>query len=168
MTEPQPSTRQWTVSGRSLLGGSAQGRAIVLAEPLSLWGGLDPQTGTIIDTRHPQFGRSLAGRVLVMPSGRGSSSSSSVLAETLRAHTGPAAVVLRDADEIILVGCLVIQLLDRVTVPVVQVDDYSYRRFEDGAEVTIALDGTLTVRPRLDTAGAITTQRNAPASIGRK
>ena len=66
------------MSGRGL------GVALVLDEPLSFWGGLDPATGALIDTHHPQAGRALAGRVLVMPSGRGSSSSSYVLAESVR------------------------------------------------------------------------------------
>ena len=66
-----------------LLTGDAAGEALVLAEPLSFWGGVDPVTGTVIDARHPQRGECVAGRVLVMPAGRGSSSSSSVLAETL-------------------------------------------------------------------------------------
>ena len=64
------------------------GLALVLDEPLSFWGGLDPATGALIDTHHPQRGATVAGRVLVMPSGRGSSSSSYVLAEAIRAGHG--------------------------------------------------------------------------------
>jgi hypothetical protein len=81
-----------------------------------------------------------------MPSGRGSSSSSSVLAEALRAGAGPVAIVLQDADEIVLVGALVIQLLDRRTVPIVQVDEETHRRIDEGAFIAIAHDGTLTVK----------------------
>ena len=55
-----------------------RGRVLVLREPLSLWGGMDPATGQLIDAHHPQRGASLAGRVVVMASGRGSSSSASV------------------------------------------------------------------------------------------
>ena len=65
-----------------------------LDEPLSFWGGLDPETGTIVEVSHPQRGRSVAGRILVMPSGRGSSSSATVLAEAIRRGTGPAGIVL--------------------------------------------------------------------------
>ena len=65
---------------RTLVAGTAEGRALVLDEPLSFWGGIDPANGDIIDGRHPQHGANVAGRILVMPSGRGSSSSSSVLA----------------------------------------------------------------------------------------
>ena len=87
--------------GRTLVAGTAEGPALVLHEPLSLWGGLDPGTGEIVEVRHPQRGANVAGRVLVMPSGRGSSSSSSVLAEAIRAGTAPAAIVLGEADPIL-------------------------------------------------------------------
>jgi predicted aconitase with swiveling domain len=79
---------------RTLVAGTAEGRALVLDEPLSFWGGVDPATGDIIEARHPQHGENVAGRILVMPSGRGSSSSSSVLAEAIRAGTAPAAIVV--------------------------------------------------------------------------
>ena len=147
MTEPGTSSAKWTAQSRPLLAGTAEGTGLVLEQPLSLWGGLEPESGTVIETRHPQRGRSIAGRVLVMPSGRGSSSSSSVLAEALRAGSGPVAIVLQDADEIVLVGALVIQMLDQHTVPIVQVDDETYRRIDEGAYMAIAHDGMLTVTP---------------------
>ena len=56
---------------RILVPGIAAGELIVLDEPLSLWGGLDPLTGELIDIHHPQVGQPLAGKVVVMPSGRG-------------------------------------------------------------------------------------------------
>ena len=96
-----------------------EGRALVLAEPLSLWGGLDPATGTIVDARHPQRGERVTGRVLVMPAVRGSSSSSSVLAEAARAGTAPAGIVLGERDLILAVGSAVARELYGVLVPVV-------------------------------------------------
>jgi predicted aconitase with swiveling domain len=104
---------------RTLVAGTAEGPALVLDEPLSLWGGLDPETGSIIDTRHPQRGANVAGRVLVMPAGRGSSSSSSVLAEAIRAGTGPAAIVLGEPDPILALGAIVARELFGTSIPVV-------------------------------------------------
>jgi predicted aconitase with swiveling domain len=104
---------------RTLVAGTAEGPALVLDEPLSLWGGLDPETGSIIDTRHPQRGANVAGRVLVMPAGRGSSSSSSVLAEAIRAGTGPAAIVLGEPDPILALGAIVARELSGTSIPVV-------------------------------------------------
>jgi predicted aconitase with swiveling domain len=104
---------------RTLVAGTAEGPALVLDEPLSLWGGLDPETGSIIDTRHPQRGANVAGRVLVMPAGRGSSSSSSVLAEAIRAGAGPAAIVLGEPDPILALGAIVARELFGTSIPVV-------------------------------------------------
>ena len=83
---------------RALTTGQAAGAALVLAAPLSFWGGLDPATGRIIDQRHPQCGIVVTGQVLVMPGGRGSSSSSSILAEAIRAGTAPVGILLSEAD----------------------------------------------------------------------
>lgn len=93
--------------------------ALVLDEPLSLWGGVDPASGEIIDVHHPQRGANVSGRVLVMPAGRGSSSSASVLAEAVRAGTAPAAIVLGEPDLILSIGSAVAEELYGVRVPVV-------------------------------------------------
>jgi predicted aconitase with swiveling domain len=108
---------------RALVGGSANGRILVLDEPLSLWGGVDPSSGSIVEAAHPQFGQSLAGRLVVMAHGRGSSSSSSVLAELLRSGRGPAGFVLRVPDSIIVIGALVARLLYGSECPVLVSDE---------------------------------------------
>ncbi len=85
MRPPASSCATWssgvTELPRVLSPGIATGEVLLLDEPLSLWGGLDPATGRLIDVHHPQVGAALAGRVVAMPAGRGSSSSSYVLAE---------------------------------------------------------------------------------------
>ena len=93
--------------------------ALVLSEPLSLWGGMDPATGELIDAHHPQRGANLAGRAVVMPSARGSSSSASVLAEAVRAGVAPAALLLGEPDLILSIGSAVAEELYGVRVPVV-------------------------------------------------
>ena len=102
-----------------LVEGSASGDALVLDEPLSFWGGLDPLTGEIIEVNHPQRGQRVTGRILVMPSGRGSSSSATVLAEAIRLGTGPAGIVLGEPDQIIAIGALVAAELYGTRIPVV-------------------------------------------------
>lgn len=119
------------------------GQALVLDEPLSLWGGMDPATGELIEARHPQLGAQLAGRVVVMPSGRGSSSSASVLAEAVRAGTAPAAILLGEPDLILAVGAAVAEELYGVVVPVVVLEATRLAAIPDGIEVRIAEDGTL-------------------------
>jgi predicted aconitase with swiveling domain len=117
------------------------GRALVLTEPLSLWGGMDPATGVLIDAHHPQRGLSLAGRVVVMPSARGSSSSASVLAEAVRAGTAPAAIILGEPDLILAVGSAVAEELYGVVVPIVSITADALARIVDGTEVGIDEQG---------------------------
>ena len=99
--------------------GEAEGPVTIWDTPLSFWGGFDSATGRVIDRSHPAFGQAIVGHVLVMPSGRGSSSSSSVLAEAVRCGTAPAALVLAQPDPIITVGSIVAHRLYGTACPVV-------------------------------------------------
>jgi uncharacterized protein len=122
---------------RTLVPGRARGTALVLSEPLSFWGGIDPSTGRVIDAHHPQEGATVTGRILVMPSGRGSSSSSYVLAESIRIGTAPAAVVLGRADPIVALGAIVAAELYGTAVPVVVAGPEHFAAIEDGATLEI-------------------------------
>jgi predicted aconitase with swiveling domain len=119
--------------GRTLVTGHAVGSAIVLARPLSFWGGLDPGTGELIDTHHPQLGANIAGCILVMPTGRGSSSSSYVLAEAIRAGTAPAGIILREPDGIVALGAIVARELYGIRTPVIVLDADAYDTLDDDA-----------------------------------
>ncbi len=96
-----------SVGGTPIVPGVAEGPSLVLDQPLSWWGGIDPRDGTIVDLHHPQHGQPTAGRVLVLPGGRGSSGGSAVLAESVRRMTAPAGLVLGDVDPILVVGLIV-------------------------------------------------------------
>ena len=117
----------------------------MLHEPLSLWGGVDPATGLIVDARHPQRGASVSGRVLVMPAARGSSSSSSVLAEAIRAGTAPAAILLGERDLILAVGAAVGEELYQRRVPIVQLVPADLAAIPDGAPVSVREGGEVTL-----------------------
>ncbi len=106
-------------AARFYAAGEAQAPALVLAEPLSFWGGVDAETGDIIDRSHPDLGGNVAGQILIMPGGRGSSSSSSVLAEAIRRGTAPAGILLARADPILTVGAIVAQSLYNLRCPIV-------------------------------------------------
>ena len=108
-----------TRDARGYAPGDVAALALVLRAPLSLWGGVQVDTGRIIDRSHPDRGASIEGRILVMPGGRGSSSSSSVLAECLRLGTGPAAIVLSLVDPILTVGAIVARSLYDLQCPIV-------------------------------------------------
>ena len=126
--------------GRTLAPGAAEGEALVLAEPLSFWGGMDPASGEVIDAHHPQRGERLMGRVVVMPSGRGSSSAPSVLAEAIRAGTAPAAIVLLEADPIVALGSVVASELYGASCPVVVLEAPDYERLRTGDRLRVVAD----------------------------
>lgn len=89
-----------------------------LTEPLSFWGGLDPETGKIVDRHHPQFGESIAGRSLIMARTRGSTSSPGTLIEAIRLGNGPADINLQQPDLTVMVAVKVAKLLYSIEVDV--------------------------------------------------
>ncbi|MDQ5839815.1 MAG: DUF126 domain-containing protein [Chloroflexota bacterium] len=133
------------MSGRLIAPGQARGTTLVLDEPLSLWGGLDPATGRVIELRHPQHGARVTGRVLVLPAARGSSSSASVLAEAIRAGTAPAAIVLGEPDLILALGAAVAEELYGVQIPVLVLPAADLAAIRDGATVDIGPEGVSAV-----------------------
>ncbi|QKC82947.1 DUF126 domain-containing protein [Mesorhizobium sp. NZP2077] len=118
MTQPV-ATGAVEQSGTFQLAGEADGLALVFSQPLSFWGGIDAETGEIIDHSHPGLGQNVTGKILVMPSGRGSSSSSSVLAEAIRRGTAPAGILMERPDPILAVGAIVAEFLYEIRMPLV-------------------------------------------------
>jgi len=130
-----------TLQAHVLIAGTAVGTTLVLSEPLSLWGGLDPQTGKVIDQRHPNLGDVVTGRVLVLPAGRGSSSASSILLEAVRQGTAPAAIITAETDGILALGAAVARELYNQAVPVLVLDQNDYAQLKSGQWVEIEGNG---------------------------
>lgn len=130
-------------AGRVVVAGRAEGRVIVLDEPLSFWGGFDPIEGRIIDAHHPQRGLRLTGAVVVMTEGRGSSSASSVIAEAARLATAPAALIVLRSDEILSTGAIVADELYGRPLPIVEVDEATFARCQQAAAIELSDDGGL-------------------------
>jgi predicted aconitase with swiveling domain len=126
------------VPARALIEGEAEGVIAAWSTPLSFWGGLDAATGRVIDRSHPAFGAEISGRVLAMPSGRGSSSASSVLAEAIRLGTAPAAIILAMPDAIVAVGAIVAEKLYGKTCPVLVCERADFERLADGAYARVS------------------------------
>ena len=133
------------VQGDASVAGDAIGAALVAHVPLSLWGGLDPETGEVIDRHHPLSGRHISHRVLSIPTGRGSCSASGVLLEAIRVGTGPAAIILSRPDPIIALGAILAEELYGRIVPVVVLDEADRSRMIDGTIVHVASDGGVTL-----------------------
>lgn len=135
------------LSGQPVVPGHAAGRAVVLHQPLSLWGGFSPRTGEIIDRRHDRSGTLVGGTVLVLPHGKGSSTASAVLLEAIRAGCAPAAIITRQADPILALGAIVAEQLYGTTVPMVVLASDDYSSLADGDDLAIEPDGTVRVYP---------------------
>ena len=118
-----PAGAELRVGAVALCPGDGSGDILWLDEPLSFWGGTDLGTGVITDVHHPQRGLSLAGRVVVMRASRGSSSSSSVLAEQIRSHVAPAAILLGSRDTIVTVGALAAAEIYGTRLPILLLDE---------------------------------------------
>jgi predicted aconitase with swiveling domain len=132
--------------GKAVVPGRAQGTAIVSSQPLSLWGGLNPETGEIVDRRHDRSGAILTGKVFVFPTGKGSSTSSTILMEAVRAGTAPAAIINVVPDPMAALGAIVAdELYDRV-VPIVALSEEDFDAIREGDELSVERDGSVRLR----------------------
>jgi uncharacterized protein len=121
----------------TLAPGAGAGAPLLLDEPLSFWGGLDPASGAIIDRRHPQAGARVAGRMLMLPAGRGSSGGSAILAEALRLAAGPAGILMLERDAIIVTGALVAAELYGLVCPVALVAERDWRALAAAVRLSV-------------------------------
>ncbi|TBV00590.1 cis-3-hydroxy-L-proline dehydratase [Phytopseudomonas dryadis] len=121
------------LQGRSLVAGCTEGELLFAEMGLSFWGGVDPFTGEVIDRHHPLSGQNLAGRVLAIPSGRGSCTGSSVMMELLSGEHAPTALVLAEADEILTLGVLVAELLFQRSIAVLSIGHDAFSRLRGQA-----------------------------------
>jgi predicted aconitase with swiveling domain len=139
------------LQGRVLVDGSAGGLSLVTDTPLSFWGGVAPETGQIIDKRHPLEGEFLTGRIFVLPSGRGSCSASGVLLESISNGTAPNGIIVSEVDPIIGLGAILgEELLGRV-VPVVLVTVEERTSIMNGTPMSIRLGGLIEIGEDSDT-----------------
>lgn len=104
--------------GRAIVEGEAEGLALVSDRPISFLGGVDPESGRIIEKGHPLEGQSVAGRVLVFPTGKGSTVGSYIIYRLAKAGLAPCAVINASSEPIVAVGALIsgIPMVDRVDI----------------------------------------------------
>ena len=116
--------------------GTAEGEVLLLTEPVSFWGGVDHH-GEIIDVHHAQHKAKMTNKILVMPSGRGSSSATAVLAELIRTGDGPLAIVMLQCDTILVICALVSAEIYDISMPIVELDQEQYAQLSDGMRVSV-------------------------------
>ena len=110
----------------SILGGHAEGPIIASAEPLSFWGGVSPETGSIIDVHHPLHGICLTGGILMMPSSRGSCTGSGVLLDLILTGRAPAALIFSEAEDVLTLGALIAAEMFGKPLPVLRLAPESF------------------------------------------
>ncbi len=100
---------------RKISKGYAKGEVILTKDPLSFLGGVNPDNGVVIDSKHELYGRNMTGKVLVIPSGKGSTVGSYVLFQMAKNKTAPLAIVAIEAEPIIATGAIMagIPMVDR-------------------------------------------------------
>jgi predicted aconitase with swiveling domain len=96
--------------GRVIKGGRVEGRALVSPEPIGFFGGLDPDRGVVIEPGHALEGASVAGRVLVFPTGKGSTVGSYVLYRMKKNGVAPVAIINAESEPIVAVGAIISEI----------------------------------------------------------
>jgi putative nucleotidyltransferase with HDIG domain len=124
------------VLGRVVKAGRAEGKALFSPDPIGFLGGVDPDTGLVIEAGHPLAGQCVAGRVLVFPTGKGSTVGSYTLYRLARNGLAPAAIVNAEADPVVAVGAIIaeIPMVDQVDISCIRSGD---RVWVHDGEITI-------------------------------
>jgi predicted aconitase with swiveling domain len=133
------------IVGRPVVAGSAEGEALVTREPLSFWGGYDFHTGRIIDQHHPLAGVCAAGRVLAVPFTKGSSTTTAVLLEAVRAGTAPAAILTTDVDSFFALASIVAGVMYGKSFPVVALEPADFQALETGTHMIVEASGVVRI-----------------------
>ena len=106
------------LAGRKVFPGKAKGKALVSSDGISFYGGVDPATGKVVEKGHPLEGQSVKGKILVFPTGKGSTVGSYVLYDMKKRGTAPAAIVNKEIETIIAVGAIISEIpcVDRIDI----------------------------------------------------
>lgn len=134
-------TSETVQAAQVLVAGEAVGDVRASRQMLSFWGGFDPMTGKVIDHRHSLKGQSLSGAIVVLPKGKGSSTGSYVLLDSLGSGAGPAGIVMNRVDEIIALGVVVQEEFNGTGIPVVVLDDPDFELALAAKRAEIFTDG---------------------------
>ncbi len=120
------------LSGRKVFRGKVSGEALVTTQDVSFYGGCDPETGVIVEKGHQLEGKSVSGKVLVFPTGKGSTVGSYVLYALKKTGRAPAAIINKTVDPVVAVGCIISEIP--------AVDQIEIERLHTGQRVDVDAD----------------------------
>ncbi|MBN2101668.1 MAG: DUF126 domain-containing protein [Candidatus Aenigmarchaeota archaeon] len=98
------------MNGRKICAGKVEGIAIVTKDPISFYGGVDPDTGIITDQGHELEGKSMAGKVLVFPTGKGSTVGSYTMYRLKKNGKAPLAIINKETETVVAVGAIISEI----------------------------------------------------------
>jgi len=139
------------IQGKLFIAGTAYGSALTSNEPLSFWGGYDWKTGEIIDRRHPLSGEIAKGKILAIPFTRGSSTTTAVLLEAIRAGTAPNGIITTATDFFFALASVVATELYNKPIPLVAVSESDFAKLHTHDHIEIKSDGKILVNSRKGT-----------------
>jgi predicted aconitase with swiveling domain len=131
------------IAGRAVVEGEAEGEALVTSQALSFWGGYDFHTGAIIDKHHPLAGVRAAGRILAVPFSKGSSTTTAVLLEAVRAGTAPAAIITTGVDSFFALASIVADVMYAKSFPVIALEPNDFAVLRTGMRITVDRSGLI-------------------------
>lgn len=125
------------ITCRQISKGKSTGKAIVTSDPISFLGGVDPKTGIVIDRNHELYNKCITDKILVIPSGKGSTVGSYVIYQMAKNNTAPRAIICQKAEPIIATGAIMskIPMVDNPNVDIVST-------IKNNDNVTVDADNT--------------------------
>ena len=106
------------LEGRIIKYGKVEGEALVSDQPIGFFGGIDPSTGLVIEKGHPLEGKSINGKILVFPTGKGSTVGSYVLYRMKKNGVAPVAIINEESEPIVAVGAIIsdVTCIDKINI----------------------------------------------------
>ena len=120
------------ITGRTIFAGKAEGEALVTSMGISFYGGVDPETGVVVERGHELAGHSIAGKILVFPTGKGSTVGSYTLYRLKKNGLAPAAILNAECETITAVGCIIAEIPCLDHIPIEQLKTGQWLRVDAG------------------------------------
>jgi len=113
------------LKGRLISKGKGEGEALVTSQPISFYGGVDPNTGVVIEKGHELQGQSVKGKILVFPTGKGSTVGSYTLYRMKKNGTAPAGMINKECETVVAVGAIISEIpcVDKVDISKIKTGD---------------------------------------------
>lgn len=126
------------MKGRMISPGNAEGEAIVSSDPIGFYGGIDLNTGIVIEKGHPLEGESVTGKILVFPNGKGSTVGSYVIYGLVKNKVGPIGIINQETETIVATGTILagIPCVDQIDISQIKTGD-RLKLNADAAEVMV-------------------------------